>query len=270
MHPLWKARRVTPDNTTSQDAPLPLLAHLAELRSRLKIIIFTLLAGFGIGYLISDTTFALLTVPLKDAFGDETGRRLIYTGLTEAFVTKMRLGLFTAFLLTFPVIATQIYLFLAPGLYKHEKGVLLPYLVAAPLLFFLGATMAYLYIFPAAWQFFLSFETGSATLGLPLQLEARMSEYLDLAMSIILAFGVSFQLPILLTLLVRMGLITLQTLQKGRRYAIVILITVAAILTPPDVISQIGLFSALYLLYELSIIACKLVRKPLAQEVEHA
>lgn len=253
-----------------QDAPQPLLAHLAELRYRLKLATLALLVGFVVGYLISDTTFGLLTLPLREAFGEEAGRRLIYTGLAEAFVTKMQLALFTAFLLTFPVQAAQVYLFLAPGLYKHEKRVLLPYLIAAPLLFFLGAAMAYFYIFPAAWKFFLSFETGTDSFGLPLQLEARMSEYLDLAMSIILAFGISFQLPILLTLLVRVGLISVETLQKGRRYAIVILITVAAILTPPDVISQLGLFTALYLLYELSILACKLVKSEEKEPSEHA
>ncbi|MBY0354240.1 MAG: twin-arginine translocase subunit TatC [Rickettsiales bacterium] len=250
------------------------MEHLIELRYRLKIAVATLVFGFAIGYLVSDTTFALLTLPLKHAFGEETGRRIIYTGLAEAFVTKMKLSLFCAFMFMFPVFATQIYLFLAPGLYKHERGVLLPYLIAAPVLFFLGASMAYFYIFPAAWQFFLSFETGSmgeaSGLGLPLQLEARMSEYLDLAMSIILAFGLSFQLPILLTLMVRIGLITVETLKNSRRYAIVILITVAAILTPPDVISQLGLFSALYLLYELSIIACRLVKKNHAEEGTHA
>jgi sec-independent protein translocase protein TatC len=253
-----------------EDAPQPLLAHLAELRTRLTWAVLTLLVGFGVGYVVSDTTFGLLTLPLKQAFGEEAGRRLIYTGLAEAFVTKMQLALFTAFLITFPVLAAQLYLFLAPGLYKHEKRVLLPYLIAAPVLFFLGAAMAYFYIFPAAWQFFLSFETGTDALGLPLRLEARMSEYLDLSMSIILAFGISFQLPILLTLLVRVGLISVETLQKGRRYAIVILITVAAILTPPDVISQLGLFSALYLLYELSIIACKLVKSENKELSEHA
>jgi sec-independent protein translocase protein TatC len=260
---------MTPD-AQPHDAPQPLLTHLVELRARLKWAILTLLVGFALGYLVSDQTFALLSLPLQDAFGVADGRRLIYTGLAEAFVTKMQLALFTAFLLAFPMLATQVYLFLAPGLYKHEKRVLLPYLVAAPALFFLGAAMAYFYIFPAAWAFFLSFETGTDAFGLPLQLEARMSEYLDLSMSIILAFGISFQLPILLTLLVRVGLISVETLKNGRRFAIVILITVAAILTPPDVISQLGLFSALYLLYELSIIACKLVKKDDQEPATHA
>lgn len=257
-------------DTSSDDRPQPLLAHLAELRTRVKWAMLTLLVGFCLGYFVSDATFDLLTLPLKQAFGEEAGRRLIYTGLAEAFVTKMQLALFTAFMITFPVLASQLYLFLAPGLYSHEKRVLIPYLVAAPLLFFLGTSMAYFYIFPAAWQFFLSFETGADTLGLPLRLEARMSEYLDLSMSIILAFGISFQLPILLSLLVRVGFITVETLQNSRRYAIIILITVAAILTPPDVISQLGLFCALYLLYELSIIACKLVKSGNKEASEHA
>lgn len=252
------------------DPARPWLEHLVELRYRLKITVAVLLVGFIVGYIVSDTTFSLLTLPLKHAFGDASGRRIIYTGLAEAFMTQMKLSLFSAFLLMFPVMATQLYLFLAPGLYKHEKNVLLPYLIAAPILFFLGAAMAYFYIFPAAWTFFLSFETGSDATGLPLQLEARMSEYLDLAMSIILAFGLSFQLPILLTLMVRVGLITIETLKKSRRYAVVILITVAAILTPPDVISQLGLFSALYLLYELSIIACQWVHVPSRSEEDHA
>jgi len=145
---------------------------------------------------------------------------MIYTGLTEAFVTYLKLATFAGFLVSFPFIASQIYLFLAPGLYKGERKMLLPYLTAAPILFITGAAFAYYVIFPAAWHFFLGFETPATPGGLPIQLETRVSDYLNLVMHLIIAFGLSFQLPVVLVLLVRSGLMQLSTLRKGRRYAL--------------------------------------------------
>lgn len=240
-----------------------IMAHLAELRQRMMISVLALFVAFVGCYLCGDTLFAILAHPLKEAFGNDESRRMIFTGLPEAFLTKIKLSFFAAFLVSFPVLAAQIYLFITPGLYKTEKRVVLPLIVAAPVLFYAGAALAYFYIFPLAWQFFVSFEHGGMDgIGLPVHLEARMSEYLSLIMHIMLAFGLSFQLPVLLILLARVGIVTAEALAKSRRYAIVILLSVAAVLTPPDVLSQIGLFIPLYFLYEISIIGCRIVTRP--------
>ena len=239
-----------------------LTLHLRELKSRVMISLAAFFIAFAVCYLYADRIFAYIAEPLVAAMEGGEGRRLIYTGLPEAFFVKVKLSFFTGLLLCFPVIATQFYLFLAPGLYKKEKRVLAPYLIAAPLLFAAGASLAYFYIFPMAWKFFLGFEHGAVDgIGLPVVLEARISEYLALVIQIVFAFGVAFQLPILLTLLVRMEMLSAQMLKKGRRYAVVILMTAAAILTPPDVVSQIGLFVPLYLLYECSIVAGAMIEK---------
>ncbi len=237
----------------------PLLAHLAELRFRLMLSVVGFCICFGISYLIADHVFGWLAAPLHDALGHDSGQRLIYTGLPEAFLTKIKLSLFTAFLMSFPIFSTQFYLFLAPGLYVHEKRVLGGFLLAGPLLFFAGAALAYFYVFPTAWQFFVSFQTSEG--GIPVMLEARISEYLALAMQIIVAFGLAFQLPVMLSLLARGGFLTSTTLKKKRRYAVIILLIAAAVLTPPDIISQIALFVPLYVLYEVSIISCRLMEK---------
>lgn len=245
---------------TAEEKRQSLIEHLRELKTRVVRSIAAIFIAFGICYYFVDPILEVLSQPLAEAMGE--GRKMIYTGLPEAFFVKMKLAFYAGLLLSFPVISTQIYLFLAPGLYKKERRVLAPYLVAAPLLFAAGASLAYFYIFPLAWKFFLSFEQGAdAGAGLPLVLEARISEYLALVIHIVFAFGVAFQLPILLTLLIRVGMTTTKKLKKCRRYAVVILITVAAILTPPDVVSQIGLFVPLYLLYEISIVAGRMIEK---------
>ncbi len=219
------------------------------------VAVLSFIAAVCVCYGFADNIYAFLVHPLSEAFPDPSSRRLIYTGLTEAFMTYLRLALFAGFLVSFPIIAAQLYLFLAPGLYKQERKAFLPYLIAAPIMFAVGAAFVYYGIFPAAWKFFLGFETPDAG-GLPIQLEARMGDYLSLVMHLIIAFGLSFQLPVVLVLLVKSGLMTLETLKRGRRYAIVIIVAIAAVITPPDVFSQIALSVPLYMLYEISILLC--------------
>jgi len=238
----------------------PLLAHLLELRRRLIWSFVAIIAGFIISYFFAPQIYAFLVQPLANVTEGEH-RRLIYTGLTEAFTTYIKLALWAGCFLAFPVVASQIWMFVAPGLYQHERRAFLPFLIATPLFFFIGAAMAYYFVFPLAWKFFLSFEMAGGVGGLPIQLEARVSEYLSLSMTVIFAFGMSFELPVVLILLTRVGVLSAQQLSQFRRYAIVLIFIAAAILTPPDVISQLSLALPLMLLYELSILGAKWVEK---------
>ena len=237
------------------DKPMPLLDHLIELRTRLLWSMGALLLCFFVCYYFSKGIYSFLTQPLADILISRGGnRRLIYTALYEAFFTYLKVAFFGAAFLSFPVIATQIYMFVAPGLYRSEKRAFLPFLLATPVLFVGGAALAYYFVFPAAWTFFLSFESSDGAGGLPVQLEAKVSEYLGLVMRLIFAFGLAFQLPVLLTLLAKVGIISVAGLKKYRRYAYVGMFIIAAIITPPDVITQTGLAIPLILLYEVSII----------------
>lgn len=245
---------------TIDDKPMPLLDHLIELRTRLLWSMAAFLIAFLVCYHFSGDLYSFLAQPLADIMekrGDS--RRMIFTALYEAFFTNLKVALFGAAFVSFPVIATQIWLFVAPGLYRTEKRALLPFLCASPVLFVLGGALAYYVIFPFAWSFFLSFENPQGAGGLPIQLEARVSEYLDLVMKLIFAFGITFQLPVALSLLAKVGIVTSAGLKKYRRYAIVGMFIVAAILAPPDVITQIGLAVPLIGLYEISIIAASMV-----------
>jgi sec-independent protein translocase protein TatC len=224
------------------------------------ISLLAILGGFILCYFFAPEIYEFLVRPLAKATHDES-RRLIYTGLTEAFITYVKLALWAGCFLAFPVIAAQIWMFVAPGLYKNERRVFLPFLIATPVLFLLGAAMAYYFVFPLAWKFFLSFEVLAAPGGLPIQLEARVSEYLSLSMTIIFAFGLAFQMPVLLVLLTRVGLLSAAKLSQFRRYAIVLIFVVAAVITPPDVVSQISLAVPMMLLYEVSILAAKWMEK---------
>lgn len=238
----------------------PLLAHLLELRTRLIWSLGAILVGFIISYCFAPQIYAFLVQPLADATSGEP-RRLIYTGLTEAFVTYIKLALWTGCFVAFPVIAVQIWMFVAPGLYEKERSAFLPFLIATPVLFLAGAALAYYMVFPMAWHFFLSFESSAAIGSLPIQLEARVSEYLSLSMTIIFAFGLAFQLPVILVLLTRIGLLSAAKLSQFRRYAIVLIFIVAAVITPPDVISQLSLAFPMMALYEVSILGARMVEK---------
>ena len=237
-------------------------SHFIELRSRLiKSIVFILIV-FVISYTFADHIYSFLVKPYAEAVkNDPISRRLIFTALHETFITYLKVAFFAAIFLGCPVLLMQIYKFIAPGLYKNEKKALLPYLISTPILFLLGGILVYYLVMPLAIKFFLSFESMGSSTSLPIQLEAKVNEYLSLIMRLIFAFGVSFQLPILLNLLARVGVVNSQYLKRTRRYVIVIIFSVAAILTPPDPITQVGLAIPLLMLYELSIITVRFTEK---------
>ena len=238
------------------------IGHLTELRSRLVKSIIYLFIFFIICYFFAEDIYSFLVVPYAEAVkDDEVNRRLIFTALHETFITYLKVAFFTAMFVSSPIILTQIWKFIAPGLYKNEKRALLPYLIATPTLFLLGGMLVYYLVMPLAIKFFLTFETSAQVSGLPIQLEAKVNEYLSLIMRLIFAFGISFQLPVLLSLLARVGFIDSEYLKKRRKYVIVIIFIAAAILTPPDPITQIGLGIPLLILYELSILSVKIIEK---------
>jgi sec-independent protein translocase protein TatC len=247
------------------DRELPLLDHLIELRNRLVYSCVAILAGFLVCYFFAEHIYGFLVQPLADIYQGQTGRRMIYTGLAEAFFTYLKVAFWAGTFLTFPIVATQLWLFIAPGLYRKEKQAFLPFLLATPVLFFAGGAMAYYFVFPLAWRFFLSFETPASETALPIELEARVSEYLSLVMKLIFAFGLAFQLPVALTLMGRVGLITADQLAKNRKFAIVGIFVVAAVITPPDVISQVGLAIPILALYEASILAVRIIERRRAE-----
>jgi len=238
------------------------IEHLTELRSRLVKSFIYLFIFFGICYFFAENIYGFLVEPYAQAVKDDlTNRRLIFTALHETFITYLKVAFFTSMFVTSPIILTQVWKFIAPGLYKNEKRALLPYLIATPTLFLLGGMLVYYLVMPLAIKFFLSFETTAQLSGLPIQLEAKVNEYLSLIMRLIFAFGISFQLPVLLSLLARVGFVDSEYLKKRRKYVVVIIFAVAAILTPPDPITQIGLGIPLLILYELSILSVKLIEK---------
>ena len=251
------------------DKPMPLLDHLIELRTRLIYSMLAFMIAFAVCYYFSKQIYSFLAQPLADILHEKTGqeRRMIFTALTEAFFTYLKVAMFGAAFISFPITVTQLWLFVAPGLYRSEKKALLPFLMATPVLFLLGASLAYYVIFPMAWRFFLSFEIPAGEGGLPILLEAKVSEYLGLVMKLIFAFGIAFQLPVGLTLLAKVGIIGSAGLKKYRRYSYVGMFIVAAILTPPDIISQLGLAVPLIALYELSVLMAKWVEpKPVEDD----
>lgn len=255
------AASATDDEDDIEASKAPLLEHLIELRQRLVRAIIAIAIAFVVCFYFADDIFNLLIIPYERAAGEEREIRLIYTAPQEYFFTQMKLSLFGAMFLAFPIIANQIYKFVAPGLYKNERQAFLPYLVATPILFSMGAALVYFVIMPLALSFFLSLEQGPEEGRAVIELLPKVNEYLGLIMTLLFAFGLVFQLPVVLTLLARAGIVDAAGLKRKRKYAVVMAFIAAAVLTPPDPVSQLGLAVPTLLLYELSIQAVRLVEK---------
>ena len=247
---------------TKNDKEGGFISHITELRTRLIHSFIFLFVFFIFCYFFAEYLYGFLVEPYAQAVkNDSIPRRLIFTALQETFLTYLKVAFFASFFITSPFILIQIWKFIAPGLYDHEKIAIMPYLVITPILFFLGGALVYYLIMPLAIKFFLSFESTGLATNLPIQLEAKVNEYLSLVMKLIFAFGLSFQLPVVLSLLARVGVVDSEFLKTRRKYVVVIIFTAAAILTPPDPITQIGLAIPLLILYELSIFSVRLIEK---------
>lgn len=247
-----------PDELEGTEATL--IEHLTELRTRLIYSMIAIAVLFAGCFFVSDWLYEFLLTPFKTAAEGVREVRLIYTAPQEFFFTKLTLSLFGAVFLAFPVLASQIYAFVAPGLYKKERFAFLPYLIATPIFFVIGAAVMFYGVLPLALRFFLSMEGGGPNAA-TIEMLPRVSEYLGLIMTLVLAFGVCFQLPVVLTLLARIELIDSKQLKSWRKYAVVAVLVVAAFLTPPDPISQLGLALPMLLLYELSILSVRWVER---------
>ncbi|CAN7520124.1 twin-arginine translocase subunit TatC [Pararhizobium sp. LjRoot255] len=255
-----------------EDKPQPLMEHLIELRSRLIWAVGAFFAAFLVCFYFAKGLFDVLVQPFKWAVQwaglDHRNVELIYTAPQEFFFTQIKVAMFSALVISFPVIASQVYRFVAPGLYKNERAAFLPFLVASPILFLLGGALVYFFFTPMVMWFFLAMEQPGGEGEVSIQLLPKVSEYLSLIMSLIFAFGLVFQLPVITTLLARVGFVTSQGLKEKRKYAIVIAFIAAAILTPPDPVSQIGLALPAILLYEISIYTARLVERQRTRDAQ--
>ncbi len=244
------------------DSKMPLLDHLIELRNRLLWCLLALALSFAVCFYFAEPIYGVLVQPLKDANQD----KLIYTDVFEAFFVQVKVGFFAALMISFPVFATQMYRFVAPGLYRNEKKAFLPFLLMTPVLFTLGASLAYFGAMPVALKFLLGFEGNVG--GIEQQALPSVANYLNFSTTFIFGFGVAFQLPVLLMLLERAGIVTRDQLKDGRRYAIVGAFAIAAVLTPPDVVSQLMLAIPLCLLYEVALFAIWFTQRRRAKQEE--
>ncbi len=262
-----KQKKIT---MTKNDKDSGFISHLTELRSRLIHTFIFLFVFFIICYFFAEYIYGFLVNPYAEAVKEDgQSRRLIFTALQETFLTYLKVSFFASFFITSPFILIQLWKFIAPGLYTHEKSAIMPYLVLTPILFFLGGALVYYLVMPLAIEFFLSFESSGSITNLPIQLEAKVNEYLSLVMRLIFAFGLSFQLPVVLSLLARIGFVDSNFLRTRRKYVVVIIFTAAAIITPPDPITQIGLAIPLLILYELSILSVSLIEKKSKENAQH-
>lgn len=258
------------DDSIEQSAA-PLLEHLVELRQRLIKSLIAVSIVFFVAFIFADQIFNFLIIPYEKAAIENQNLKLIYTAPQEYFFAQLRIALFTALFVAFPVIASQVYKFVAPGLYNNERQAFIPFLIATPVLFLLGASLVFFLVMPLAMGFFLSMQQVGEGTTTTIELLPKVSEYLSLVMTLIFAFGLVFQMPVVISLLARAGLVSSEGLKNKRKYAVVLSFIAAAVLTPPDPVSQIGLAVPSLLLYELSIYATRLIeRKRQAKEAENA